>query len=217
MLKSKKQRPCPCGSGRKFGKCCGTPAMTHAVAMMKALAAKRSCGECQACCEIVGVKSLGKPYQRRCEYQCPTGCAIYNARPTECVDYECLWKMHHEMPDDTRPDKSGILLQWDKGIGGTMTLHVYETRPGAVFEMPHELAAWIDERSKQKDVLIVPHGSQEGTEYHTHAKYGDDTFGKKLGAAQLEYSDSFYVAEPVRDTSPNKTFSTAVDPASRPL
>src|SRR3954462_15671172 len=110
MLKSKKELPCACGSGRKYKKCCGHPA----VQPIKQLAAQRECGECQAWCEIMGVRELGKPYSTRCEHQCATGCAIYAARPHGCHVFECQWKFEHDrLLPEWRPDKSGVMLYSD--------------------------------------------------------------------------------------------------------
>ena len=88
MLKNRNHRPCPCGSGRKYGKCCGDPAYLAA----KRIAAMRECGDCQACCELVGVQELGKPYASRCAHQCSTGCAIYALVPSRAGNGNAIGK-----------------------------------------------------------------------------------------------------------------------------
>ena len=41
----------------------------------------RSCGDCQACCTVVGVQELSKPHWTRCRHQCGVGCAITKSAP----------------------------------------------------------------------------------------------------------------------------------------
>jgi epoxyqueuosine reductase QueG len=44
------------------------------------------CGECTACCDVIGVRALGKPYYARCKHV-GTGCNIYGDRPHSCKIY----------------------------------------------------------------------------------------------------------------------------------
>lgn len=76
----------------------------------KAIAGNRTCGECQACCEVLGVKELEKPHLTPCKHQCPTGCAIYSLRPKTCQIYECLWLSGNLKDEDVRPDLIGIIF-----------------------------------------------------------------------------------------------------------
>jgi hypothetical protein len=186
MLKNRNHRPCQCGSGRKYGKCCGDPAYLAA----KRLASMRECGDCQACCELVGVQELGKPYAAKCEHQCTTGCAIYAARPLSCRQWECHWKLFHDLQPEWRPDKSGIMMHL-AGIDENWTqigLFVYECWEGAVKTMPHGLAEWIDNYSRERGrkVIIVLYGTRQGTSYPIAAQYpAQDTHRKLMGLAEL--------------------------------
>lgn len=70
---------------------------------------QRKCGDCTACCTLLGVSSLNKPKNTKCEHQCKKGCAIYDKRPEGCRAFECLWLRGAFGPLD-RPDKLGIVF-----------------------------------------------------------------------------------------------------------
>lgn len=69
----------------------------------------RACGECRACCTVLGIPEIQKPAGQPCPHECPGGCSIYASRPKPCQDYECLWRQGL-MGDEMRPDRSGIVV-----------------------------------------------------------------------------------------------------------
>ncbi len=93
----------------------------------------RDCGDCQACCEVVGVASLGKKENQKCEHQCVIGCAIYDQRPDECQKYNCAWRLGFIDGPRYRPDKFGVLfdLREKEGVG---LFTAWEVRAGAFKE-----------------------------------------------------------------------------------
>src|SRR5688572_864498 len=90
-------------------------------------AAERDCGECTACCDVIGVSELGKPYYARCQHLAGN-CSIYHARPDTCRKYRCAW--HRGFLGESlerRPDRCGLLLDLDQSSeGGPLTISVYE-------------------------------------------------------------------------------------------
>ncbi len=76
----------------------------------------RQCGNCRACCTVLGVPSLKKPRYQACEHECDKGCAIYKERPDECKAYYCAWANNEEAGDpiglkgEERPDKVGLFF-----------------------------------------------------------------------------------------------------------
>ena len=72
----------------------------------------RDCGTCEACCIVpsINVAEIQKAASARCSH-CTQGCAIYDTRPKVCRDYFCGWRRLAGIPDDWRPDKSGILAE----------------------------------------------------------------------------------------------------------
>ena len=100
--------PCPCGSGKKYKKCCG------AVIAIAAPAA-RQCGECTACCDgwVTGIINGHEMYPGQpCHYRGDHCCTIYETRPKyPCRDFMCGWlQAGSPFPDDWRPDRSGIMV-----------------------------------------------------------------------------------------------------------
>jgi hypothetical protein len=76
----------------------------------------RECGTCDACCVLFEIRDprLGKPAGMRCSQLCDTGCATYESRPKPCSDWLCVWRLLPSLPEDWRPDLSGILLYQGK-------------------------------------------------------------------------------------------------------
>ena len=74
----------------------------------------RSCGNCNACCVILGVKEeLNKPNYVACQHMCNSpegGCGIYEKRPEPCRTFSCLWLSGHFGDENSRPDKIGLML-----------------------------------------------------------------------------------------------------------
>lgn len=78
----------------------------------------RTCGECTLCCKLPGVytapeqePALAKPAGKWCQHCKPgAGCQIYEGRPAPCHNFECLWLVHPEMPEDLRPDRSHVIM-----------------------------------------------------------------------------------------------------------
>lgn len=97
------------------------------------MAGDRTCGDCQACCEVQAVQELGKPYSTKCQYQCGSGCQIYAHRPKSCQEYACLWRIGYGSDDD-RPDKLGVIfgLNGDSITDEGAWVDLYETRSGVV-------------------------------------------------------------------------------------
>jgi len=85
--KAARNDPCPCGSGKKYKKCCG--------AVIAVQTQTRTCGSCTACCDgwVVGTirgheMKAGTP----CHFRGEGCCTIYAERPQEpCRSFVCGW------------------------------------------------------------------------------------------------------------------------------
>lgn len=99
------------------------------------LSAKRSCGGCTGCCTVMHVSSVGKKAGQRCQFECETGCAIYETRPAQCrSDFFCLWVRDDGriLDDACRPDRIGVVLtDADDGKGGRNAIAARELFHGA--------------------------------------------------------------------------------------
>lgn len=72
----------------------------------------RTCGDCTACCTVLTVDTpeFKKPAGTQCSHLGPRGCEIHAVRPHICRTWFCAWRRVADMPDDARPDRSGLLV-----------------------------------------------------------------------------------------------------------
>ena len=89
----------------------------------------RACGECSACCVVPNVDTpeFQKFSQTPCTHlRTGGGCAIHATRFPVCRTYHCAWRYLKGLSEEWRPDKSGILLDFQmEGIPAH-----YPKRPG---------------------------------------------------------------------------------------
>ena len=73
---------------------------------------ERSCGDCTACCTVLTVDTpdLKKPAGTPCAKLTAQGCSIHAERPHICRTWFCAWRRVAAMPEDARPDRSGLLV-----------------------------------------------------------------------------------------------------------
>jgi hypothetical protein len=103
--------PCPCGSGKKYKKCCGAVIPVAAVAATAA----RGCGDCTACCDgwVAGtIRGHEMKPGVRCHFVRDGGCTIYDERPVSpCRNFVCGWLAPDSpFPEEFRPDKLGVIV-----------------------------------------------------------------------------------------------------------
>lgn len=72
----------------------------------------RACGDCMACCTVLTVDSpdFKKPAGVPCVHLSTDGCSIHPVRPHICRTWYCGWRRVAAMPDEARPDRSGLLV-----------------------------------------------------------------------------------------------------------
>ena len=74
----------------------------------------RSCGECSVCCVVLNVDT--KEFQKLpgvpCTHLCSSGCSIHATRYRVCHEYHCGWRQLNSLGEDWRPDKSGVLIDF---------------------------------------------------------------------------------------------------------
>lgn len=81
---------------------------------MHKLVPGRECGACTLCCIIPGIDKpeLQKLPKAVCRYL-DQGCTIYETRPDVCRKYYCGWRKLDMVPQDWRPDLSGVFVELD--------------------------------------------------------------------------------------------------------
>ena len=89
----------------------------------------RQCGDCQACCKLLPVRSLDKEAGQRCKHQSHArGCKVYAnlARVSpECRLWSCRWLVNDDTADLSRPDRSHYVIDL---VPDFVTLRDDETR-----------------------------------------------------------------------------------------
>lgn len=125
---------------------------------------KRSCGECRACCVVLGFEAredespFTKPAGTPCPQLVPAGCGIYADRPPVCRRFQCGWLQAPNLPAALRPDRCGVLFCTnDSVLGKGQAVYAYEMRPGAVDD---PLPAWLIGRLSREMTVILVRGER---------------------------------------------------------
>lgn len=147
------------------------PKRSRAWKRMQKEKASRTCGTCTACCTVMGVAELGKPYAYPCLHLCEAGCSIYPTRPSSCAGFECLWRQGAIGGPGMRPEKSGVLIVLQRKHN-EVELGVFELRDGAASD---RLVGQIIDRLRPlyDCTTIYPVGSICGTTYSLSNEYPD--------------------------------------------
>ena len=75
----------------------------------------RLCGACTVCCTVPGIDTPAaqrKP-NTRCRHCLDHSCAIYDQRPSACVEFYCAWRRLDMFDDAWRPDRFGLFVTID--------------------------------------------------------------------------------------------------------
>jgi len=107
--------PCPCGSGKKYKKCCGAVMPLKQVSAPARAPGARQCGTCTACCDgwVKGTVFGHEMYPGRpCHFRGEGCCAIYERRPTDpCRNFICGWlQAGSPFPEEFQPNRLGVLV-----------------------------------------------------------------------------------------------------------
>lgn len=114
------------------------------------------CGPCQLCCTVMRVESIDKPAFQPCSKLCSKGCSIYDSRPRQCAEFQCIWLGSQAaeiiaLPRELRPDRCGVVL--DMNSSGTFIAHC--KRPDSWRIGP--IRAWLLDRARSA-VVLIDHG-----------------------------------------------------------
>ena len=115
----------------------------------------KPCGDCRACCTVLGVREFDKPNYQPCQHECGTGCSIYPDRPASCREYFCGWKWGLIEGDERRrPDKLGVIFDF-QAFPAPGVLRAWEVRPGAASEPAARYLILKLERKYDRSVLVI--------------------------------------------------------------
>lgn len=85
------------------------------------------------CCKLLAIAELEKPRNEWCPHcQVGVGCSIYGAKPNSCSEFSCLWLLTPWLPEDARPDRTGVVMFTPEGEPKSLQVHVD----------PHRASAW---------------------------------------------------------------------------
>ena len=126
---------CPCGSGKRYKRCCGDLIPTSAAALVRPLAPSaavphdaarswrnghidtafvpdpsRNCGMCTACCDgwlTANIRGHEMRVGVPCHFRGEGGCTIYQDRPVDpCRGFHCAWRLSGN-PFPSRSGRTG--------------------------------------------------------------------------------------------------------------
>jgi hypothetical protein len=115
--------------------------------------ADRPCGDCSVCCTVkpINTPELTKAPGIACRHCLASGgCGIYETRFPVCREYRCSWKILGWIPEQIRPDRSGVLIDitHSDAPGHELEATLLAFRDGADFErhpMPDIVASLIEQ------------------------------------------------------------------------
>lgn len=112
--------------------------------MSERLVPGRECGECHVCCDLLRPDRIGRKQasDRPCpNYSAGDGCALGEHRPPACATWHCAWREFDWLPEESRPDRLGLLLTVER-----------EVKPGMVPE-PYVLGRAVGGETAYKSLL----------------------------------------------------------------
>jgi len=137
-----------------------------------ALAQGRACGSCTICCRVLEIAALDKPAGILCRHNTGTACGIYPERPEACARWHCLWRKIGALPDELRPDRSGVMFSLEtrsptaeapdeacivgRAVEGAQAFDSWEVEEAfAMFAREGSLPVW---KVSGRDVILVSRG-----------------------------------------------------------
>jgi hypothetical protein len=143
--------------------------------------AGNQCGECTACCDVLGIEELGKPFYSRCKHLAGGGCGIYQDpnRPVACGTFRCAW--HAGILGDgidRRPDRCGLMFDINPQAV-PQVLNVWEVIPGALNQdrLQYLIKKMRDHKKVRSlrfgrpAVILYPYGAKQGLRFDVSEDY----------------------------------------------
>lgn len=137
----------------------------------------RQCGDCQLCCRLLPVRSLGKVAGERCKHQRHSkGCAVYARLATvspECRLWSCRWLVEDDTADLRRPDRSHYVIDImpdfvtvrDDESGNLEHIQVVQIWVDPKFPDAHRdpaLRAYLERRAEERIIGLVRYDNERG-------------------------------------------------------
>jgi len=116
----------------------------------------RECGSCSLCCKVYAISELEKPAGIWCSHCKPgRGCAVHDALPTQCIEFNCLWRTEASIGPDWKPDRSKMVVTISP-VNGYINVQVDGSAPQAWRKQPHygQLHQWA-RNNLQKGIYVL--------------------------------------------------------------
>ncbi len=116
----------------------------------------RTCEDCSQCCRVLPLYiDEFKPQGYWCKYCTQPGCSVYNTViPKSCKDYFCGWIQNENIPDNLKPNRSGIVLE-------------------VLDNNPNTTKFWIDEKNFTNTDIMVKKLEQYTQRVYTNIYNGE--------------------------------------------
>jgi len=123
----------------------------------------RDCGKCSLCCKVLGIGELKKPAGSWCSHCKPGkgGCAIYQQRPSECDNFNCLWLTSSEFDSAWYPPTAKMVVHLESD-GNRVALRVDPAFPTRWREEPYygRLKAYARYAADNRSQVVVYNGTR---------------------------------------------------------
>ena len=126
-----------------------------------------NCGTCTYCCKLLGVLNLKQPNVWCDHCDIGKGCIIYDKRPSDCVEFECLWLIIQDMPDSMRPDRCKVVMSSTKD-GESVVVFVDPVYASILSKdnlLKSEIGRYIDKLVQKGLVIMVVAGEHRNIYY----------------------------------------------------
>ncbi len=173
-MKTQRNAPCPCGSGKKYKKCCAQLGSTagnketvgasidRSIYKLnkiknKISTASRACGDCAACCQgWLTTNALGHDIylNHPCPHSNGHGCTIHTERPEDpCKLFFCAWAtVDSDLPHWMQPNQSGVIVLSNRMHWQKMPVDILVSTENDPNE---KLIHWFQERCHQQGIMFV--------------------------------------------------------------
>jgi len=126
----------------------------------------QECGECTLCCKLLETHGIYSPIGEYCKNCNPEkGCTIYEYRPKECRDYQCMWSQAPRVGKELRPDRCNIIFDKisDKTIVGAQVPFTKITPiiSGQIDAFNREGFSVFISCGNRKDMFLAPYHKHE--------------------------------------------------------
>ena len=132
------------------------------------LVAGRSCDDCAMCCMLFDIPSLDKKAGTWCSHCVGRQrCGAYDARPQECRDFFCHYRLDTAVPEAWKPSRSSMAIRSDP-TGIAIVVYVDPDHPDVWRNEPYysDLKAWsrnriaagrqVHVRTQGRTIVILP-------------------------------------------------------------